>query len=246
MNYSTNIDYSGMIIKDIVASNFKAAHVFEKYGIDFCCKGNRMVKSACEEKGVDVTSLNNDLAGVGESAGSENLRFNDWDLNFLMQYIVNNHHSYVLSSVPKITEHLQKVVNAHGSKNPYIHEVAALFNQVADELMSHMRKEEQILFPLIKQLTDAEKSNEKPGNRAYMSVKNPISAMENEHESAGGALERIREITNNFTLPEGACPTFFLTYKELDEFEKDLHKHVFLENSILFPKAVKLEESILS
>jgi regulator of cell morphogenesis and NO signaling len=238
-------DFSKIKVKDVVTENFHAAELFEKLGIDFCCNGNRPLQEALDEKQISEAKFFEELNKVNISISSDNQRYAEWELNFLAQYIVNNHHTYVKNAIPEITAHLQKVYNAHANKYPYIAEVQNTFALVAEEMISHMMKEERILFPLIKYLTETQKFNEKPKTGGFGTIKNPIRQMEAEHVSAGGAMEKIRTLTNNYSLPEDACTTFQVTYKELDEFEKDLHKHVHLENNILFPRAIELEEELI-
>ncbi|HEX3073714.1 MAG TPA: iron-sulfur cluster repair di-iron protein [Ignavibacteriales bacterium] len=236
--------FDDMLIRDIVAANFHTSELFEKYGIDFCCKGNRPLNAACAEKGIDQESLINELQKImsQDFVGQED--YDKWDLTFLSQYITNFHHSYVRRSIPKITAHLEKVLNAHGSRHPYIKEVQDSFFAVAAELKNHMFKEENILFPAIKSMEEAEKEGERPASNGFGSIRNPINMMEREHTSAGNELSTMRELTGNYMPPADACPTFTLLYKELDEFEKDLHKHIHLENNILFPKAIELENTL--
>lgn len=250
MNTSTNnlhqtTSIESMIIKDIVLNNYKAAGVMEKYGIDFCCKGKRPLGEAIKEKRIDAGRFMSELRQTMDETENSGERVENWDLTFLFQYIVNNHHAYVRKSLPLITGHLEKINKVHGAKYHYLYEVLNEFKELADELSGHMQKEERILFPLIKYLVDSEKFNEKPKTDGFGTIKNPIMKMESEHSSAGTALENIRKLTDNFTLPEDACTTFELTYKELQEFEKDLHTHIHLENNILFPKAIMLEEKLL-
>jgi len=235
-----------LIVKDILKADIKTAHVFEKYGIDFCCKGNRPLKEACEEKNVPVEEILSEIKNLNVGAEQLPKRYDEWDLKFLSDYIINNHHSYVRTAIPQIRPHIEKVAFKHGNKYPFLKDVESLFNQVADELISHMHKEETILFHVIRYLEDCKRFDEKPRMSGFKTVKNPINAMEAEHTNAGGAMEKIRELTNNFTPPEGACNTFKLTYAELEEFEKDLHIHVHLENNILFPKAIALEEELVN
>ncbi len=232
-------------IKDIVTENFHTAELFEKYGIDFCCNGNRPLREALEEKKISYDKFFEELHKVNISVVSDNQRYSEWDLNFLTEYIVNNHHTYVKSAIPEITAHLQKVLNAHGPKYSYLAEVQNTFALVANEMKSHMIKEEKILFPIVKYLIVSQKFKEKPKTGGYGTIKNPIRQMEAEHVSAGGAMGKIRTLTNNYSLPEDACTTFQVTYKELNEFEKDLHKHVHLENNILFPRAIEFEEDLI-
>ena len=239
-------DFSKIKVKDVVTENFHAAELFEKLGIDFCCNGNRPLNVALEEKQISEIKFIEELSKVNQSVSSDTQRYAEWDLNFLIQYIVNNHHAYVKSAIPEITAHLQKVYNAHVEKHPYIAEVQNTFALVAEEMINHMMKEERILFPIVKYLTESQKFKEKPKTGGFGTIKNPIRQMEAEHVSAGGAMEKIRALTNNYSLPEDACTTFQVTYKELDEFERDLHKHVHLENNILFPRVIELEERLIN
>ncbi len=237
--------FESMIVKDIVLQNFKAAGVMEKYGIDFCCKGKRPLNEALSEKKINHDQFMNELQQTLKISTIDEERFEHWDLHFLSQYIVNNHHSYVRQSIPVIHEHLAKINNVHGYKYAYLQKILQEFYDIAGELIGHMQKEEKVLFPLIKYIEDSKRFNEKPKTEGYGTVKNPIKKMEAEHAGAGRGLENIRALTNNYYLPADACTTFKVTFSELDHFEKDLHKHVHLENNILFPKAIALEEELL-
>ncbi|MCF8260154.1 MAG: iron-sulfur cluster repair di-iron protein [Melioribacteraceae bacterium] len=236
---------NSVIIKDIIKKEIKTAHVFEKYGIDFCCGGNRLLEEVCAEKNLVVENILSELDKVLQAPTEKKQRFDSWELPFLMEYIINNHHAYVKEAIPLIQEHSTKVANKHGKNYPFMIEVKSLFDRVAKEMHEHMEKEEKIVFHIIKYLDDCRKFNETPKTGGFKTVKSPIQKMENEHSSAGNAMEQIKKLTNNFLPPEGACNTFRLTYSELEEFEKDLHIHVHLENNILFPKAIKLEEDLL-
>lgn len=241
------IDPNQVIVKDILTSNIKAAHVFEKYGIDFCCKGNRPLGEACAEKSVSIDTILTELKSIDDTddESTSEMRFETWDLKFLIDYIINNHHSYVRNAIDQMTPHIEKVALKHGNKYPELENAKSLFEDVAEEMISHMHKEETILFHIIRYLGDCQKFNERPKMSGFKTVKHPIDAMEAEHSNAGNAMEKIRNLTNNFTPPADACNTFKLTYKELEDFEKDLHIHVHLENNILFPKAIQLEEELI-
>jgi len=241
------IDPNQAIVKDFLTTNIKAAHVFEKHGIDFCCKGNRPLKEACDEKNVSVETILTELNNLENTEQTvDDNKYNDWSLRFLSEYIVNNHHAYVKNAVPQILPHLEKVAFKHGNKYPELVEVESLFKSVTDELFSHMEKEEKVLFHIVRYLEDCKRYDERPKMQGFKTVKNPIESMEAEHTNAGGAMEKIRNLTNNFTPPADACNTFKLTYKELEDFEKDLHIHVHLENNILFPKTIELENELLN
>lgn len=247
MSYKENIstEYKSSLIKDIVASNFKTAAIFERYGIDFCCKGNRTLETACTEKGVVLKDITEEIASVYSMIDESGNNYNEWELDYLIMYIVNTHHKYLVRAIPEMSRHVEKIASVHGNKHSYLKELETHFNTISRELLDHMQKEELVLFPLIKSMVEARRADNKVIKNP-LSVKNPIRVMEKEHDGAGSILENMRTITNNYELPADACNTFMVTYKELEAFEKDLHKHVFLENSILFPKAIQLEERLLS
>lgn len=243
---SNQIDPAATAVGEIVALDINSAKIFERYGIDFCCKGNRTLKSACEEKNIETDEILSELLKLTNRENIILERYENWELGFLIDYIINNHHTYVRNSTPQVILHLEKVVKKHGKKFKQLNEIQSLFNDVAAELFAHMQKEERILFHIIKYLEETDKFNEKPKTQGFKSIKFPIQAMESEHTNAGNSIERIRLLTNNFTPPEEACNTFKQTYNELEEFEKDLHIHIHLENNILFPKAIELENKLLN
>ena len=226
----------------IAAKDLRKAEIFKKYGLDFCCGGKKTVKQACAEKGLDVTKIEQELQQVDKNPTTGPLPYSDWSLDFLSDYIVNTHHSYVKKSLPEIRGYAAKVAKVHGSSHPELPAVQQLVEEVARELTSHMLKEEKVLFPYIKDLVAAN-NNEKPLQAAHFgTVQNPINMMEMEHEMVGRNLEEIRMLTDNYTLPDDACASYSLLFRMLDEFENDLHTHIHLENNILFPKALEVEK----
>lgn len=234
------------MLGQIVARNFRKAEVFKNHGIDFCCGGKKTLKQACIEKGLDLTKIQRELQTAGKDPGSRQLPYEDWSLDFLADYIVNTHHRYVKQALPSLRQHSTKVAHVHGTQHPELHRIAQLVEEINGELSSHLVKEEKILFPYIKELVAAIKNSSRPQARYFDSVQGPINMMEMEHDLAGKKLQEIKAITNNYALPAGACATYQLLYKLLDEFENDLYTHVHLENNILFPKALELEEKLRS
>lgn len=228
----------------IAAKDLRKAQVFKKYGLDFCCGGKKTVKEACAEKGLDVTKVEQELQQADRMPASRPLPYNDWSLDFLADYIVNTHHSYVKKNLPDIRAYADKVMRVHGNRHPELLRVNQLVQEVYNELMAHLVKEEQVLFPYVKELVAAQGGAATKHAAHFGTVQNPINMMEMEHEVVGKNLAEIREITNNFTLPEDACASYSLLYRMLDEFEEDLHLHVHLENNILFPQAIQLEKQI--
>lgn len=233
------VQWNNQSVGDVVKMNMHAAGIFESYGIDYCCGGRQSLAEACERGGVDAERLRAELEQLPD-AGAPNVA--DWDTPFLIDYIINTHHNYVRRMLPTIQAHAAKVAQVHGDNHPETRDVAAIFMEVKQELESHLMKEEQMLFPFIKQLTEAEKSGDAAASNG--SVQQPISVMEHEHDSAGLAFDRMRKLSGGFTPPEDACTTYQLLYRELDEFERDLHMHIHLENNVLHPRAIAREERL--
>ncbi len=239
-----NTEFSGLTLSEIVTLNFKAAAVFEKYDLDFCCGGKKPVSEACREKGLNSSEVFEELRSI-ENTGSRTDNYADWGADFLIDYIVNNHHAYINRMIPVLSAHTQKIASVHGKNHPELLKVAESFEKVYKELKQHMMKEEQILFPFVKQLATAKSSGRKTEAPYFGTVKNPIRMMEAEHQAAGDEMYEIRNLTGGYSIPEDACNTYSVTMQELKDFEEDLHKHIYLENFILFPKAIELEHELL-
>lgn len=230
-------------IGDIVAQNFHSAKVFENLGLDFCCGGKKSISDACNEKGLNTDYVISELSKIDEGSAAS-YHYANWELDFLVDYIINNHHSYVVNSSSTIMHHLQKVVEAHGQKHPELAEINRIFAELKEELSGHMEKEEKMLFPYIKRLCIASKNSLEISHPPFGKVENPVKVMEAEHESAGKMLAEINKLSSSYTPPAGACGTYKVLYAELKEFEQDLHVHVHIENNILFPRAVALENRL--
>lgn len=228
-------------VAEIVTYNIKTADVFKKHGIDFCCGGGISIKKACEKHNISYSELENELSNINNGI-SKAYNYDSWKLDFLVDHIENIHHTYVAENTPLVLQYSDKVAKVHGHHYKEVLEINKLFHAVAQELAAHMKKEELILFPFIKQLVKANKEGVKVKTPHFGTVNNPIAMMEDEHENAGDILKEIKQLSNNYTPPEGACNTFKALYAKLDEFEQDLHQHIHLENNILFPKAIALEQ----
>ena len=225
-------------LAQIVNENHKTAYVFEKYHLDFCCKGKRLLKQACDELNVPVEQVVAELENV-TSDSKVAVDFDKIPLSQLAQYIVLTHHDYVRKELPLIYSYLQKVASKHGDRHPEMLSVFNAFVELKEDMMKHMEKEETILFPRIKMVEFYSYENSDTQiDRSYLEA--PIAVMEQEHENAGELLSRMRDLTNNYTLPADACTTYRLTFAALQAFEMDLHQHIHLENNILFPKTIKL------
>jgi len=203
------------------------------------------VKEACAEKGIDVTRVEQELQNTDTIASSTRpLPYNEWELDFLADYIVNTHHSYVKKNLPDIVAYSNKVHGVHGGRHSELQKVNELVAAVNAGLTSHLVKEERVLFPYIKNLVAQRNKTQDFLQTPFGTVKEPINMMEMEHEAVSSYLTEIRKITNNYFIPEDACASYSLLYRMLPEFEDDLYTHIHLENNILFPKAIELEKSI--
>lgn len=225
-------------LAQIVNANYKTASVFEKYNLDFCCQGKRSLQQACTESKVPVEQIISELDNITMS-GDIGLDFSKMSLSQLVDYIVITHHAYVKQQMPSIFEYVQKVAFKHGQRHPEMLKVLETFAAVQKEMKEHMEKEELVLFPRIKALEKSITKNEQP-NRETSYLQSPITVLEGEHDHAGRLLEKIRDLTNNYTPPTDACTTYRLSLSSLQAFEFDLHHHVHLENNILFPTALSL------
>lgn len=235
---------SAVTLGEIVAKDLRYADVFNKYGLDFCCNGRKTLGDACAEKGVDSSKVENDLIElekeVSSGKGQRSLPFNDWNLDFLADYIVNTHHSYIRKVTPELQAYALKVAKVHGSHHPELLEINDLVQEVTREMAEHGVKEENTVFPMIKKLI-AQKNGSagKPEE-----VQQPIASLIEEHDALGAKVDKIRELSHEFEVPSDGCASYAFLYKTLREYEEDLHIHVHLENNILFPKAIALEKEV--
>lgn len=233
-------------LKELVTQNFQTAAVFEKYSLDFCCRGGKTIDEACREKNIDILTVLEDLSRLENMNPSAAGTFTAMEPDVLCNHIVETHHAYVTKMIPVLYAHTQKVAAVHGANHPEVIAIAKHFETVAIELQQHMKKEEQMLFPFIKALHAAVKKNEPVIHAPFGTVQNPIRMMEAEHQNAGDEMFEIRSLSNNYTPPTDGCTTYRITYQELQDFERDLHQHVHLENNILFPAAIRLEQAMNS
>ncbi|SFN73547.1 regulator of cell morphogenesis and NO signaling [Bizionia echini] len=229
-------------IGEFVADDFRTAAVFSNYGIDFCCKGHRTVEEVCNKNGVNPDELLNKLDAVLNSNSNNAIDYKSWPLDLLADYIEKTHHRYVEEKIPVLRQFLDKLCRVHGGNHPELFKINELFTGSAGELSAHMKKEELILFPFIKKMVKASLDGQAIEAPHFGTVENPIAMMMEEHDNEGERFRKIALITNNYTPPADACNTYKVTFAMLEEFEKDLHLHIHLENNILFPEAAKLEQ----
>jgi regulator of cell morphogenesis and NO signaling len=231
-------------VGEIARFNYKTVEIFEKLRIDFCCGGDISLEEACKRQKVNADEVLDSVRKlVGQNENDLN-RIHALPLDQLIDHIIEVHHSYVLETIPVLQRYLKKIADVHGENHPELAVVDDYFNQAAENLLNHMQKEEQILFPAIKEMVKAKAGKEEYAGSHCGTVQSPIYVMKQEHEAEGDRFEKMSVITNNYTIPADACNTYSYALQKLQEFEKDLHRHIHLENNILFPEAIKLEAEL--
>lgn len=226
----------------IVANNFRASRVLTSHHIDFCCGGGITLEEACKNKGVDLNQLIPELEETFLTPDS--VSYQGMELDELIDTIVNVHHSYVLVTIPALLAYLDKLCRVHGDRHPELHLINELFKEGSQALMAHMKKEEQVLFPYIKAMVESKSRGFSLSRPHFGDIENPIKVMEQEHSDEGARFQKIAELSDHYECPPDGCQTYKVAYAMLEEFEEDLHKHIHLENNILFPEARKLFKEI--
>jgi regulator of cell morphogenesis and NO signaling len=216
--------------------------VLDRFGIDYCCNGQQSVMSACSARGITPDEL---LAAIEmEPKPAGNTSRTDEDMSETMRFIVDTHHRYTKSALLMLPALSVKVRDAHGERRPELARVAELVQTLADDLVPHMLKEEQVLFPYVTALEKSLKEDTEAPTPFFGTVRNPVRMMMLEHETAGQVLAEMRTLTENYALPEDACTSYGLLFERLVELETDLHRHIHLENNILFPRALEAETRV--
>jgi regulator of cell morphogenesis and NO signaling len=220
----------------LVARDYRTAAVLESFAIDFCCGGRRSIHDACVEAGADPARLRQALDALPpHDAPDEDVT--RWPVDRLIDHILSKHHTYVRAELPAISKEVAKLASVHGTRHPELLRVAAVVEDLSRELHQHLIKEEHVLFPYIRELAAYVETRASP----FGTVDNPIRMMEREHVEAGQQLKTIRALTGDYTVPADGCATYKVAMRRLEAFERDLHRHIHLENNILFPSARALE-----
>jgi regulator of cell morphogenesis and NO signaling len=234
--------FENATVGEIVATDFRAAAIFDSFGIDFCCGGRRSLSDACRGASVDTARVVRALDELAQSTGGGE-DVTRWPLERLIDHIVTTHHAYVREALPRIVRYLTKLQEVHGERHPELARIVRVFAELEAELNQHLLKEEQVLFPYIRDLVEQDEQACGGFMSPFGTVENPIRMMEREHREAADALRIIRGLTRGYVAPDDGCTTYQVAMAELAQFEHDLHRHVHLENNVLFPRAVALERS---
>ena len=230
-------------VREVAVENPAATRVFERFGIDYCCGGNQALEQACQRAGVSFNEVIDSLDLEEETArAAKHVR--DWQsepLSELITHIKNTHHTYTREEIVRLAALLQKVCSVHGKNHAELFGIQETFGSLSQELMTHMMKEEMVLFPHIVRMEESVIQKEPVVPPPFGTVQNPVAMMMHEHDSAGEALRAMRQATAAYTPPSDACISYQMLYTALESFEKDLHQHIHLENNILFPRAIEME-----
>lgn len=230
-------DVATTTVGEVVADDFRTAQVFQKYGIDFCCGGKMTLEEACRQSDLNPATLLEEVAQVKEVEIDRSLNFGAWPLPFLADYIINTHHAYLNDNMEQIATYARKIASVHGDRHPETHEIARIFGKIVTDMAAHLREEEEVLFPAVRRIDAARKAGQAPEGKDLEIIRQTLATLNDEHEAIGEAMHTIHHLSNGYAIPVDACNTYMVTYQKLKEFEDDLHKHVHLENNILFPKA---------
>lgn len=232
-NTSSDIDRT---VGEIVAEDYRTAKVFEKYGVDYCCGGKISLADICLERQIDREQILGEIEAVKKTPIGRSENYAAWTNSFLVDYIVNTHHSYLQENLEQIAASTKKVAQVHGENHPEVKEIAAIFAKIVSDLTAHLREEEEVCFPAIKRVEEAGRLGRPAAVEDLETITRSLEKFDAEHDEVGEATHQIRRLAKDYALPADACNTFMVTYQKLREFEEDLHKHVHLENNILFPR----------
>jgi len=235
---------TAQLVRDLVLDKPASARVFEQFGIDYCCGGAQTLADACKAAGCSVEEVTAALKRPGEAASEKDWR--NVPLTELAQHIVDTHHAFTQAEISRLTGLIAKVVAAHAQNHPELPRLQMTFAGLAEELREHMRKEEEVLFPYIAEMEQAVRIRRQPPEPMFGTVQNPVAVMVMEHEASGQALKKICDITENYVVPADGCASYHALYQALPAFAADLHQHIHLENNILFPRAIELENDLAS
>lgn len=240
-NHEHSEEHSAKTLADMVTQRPQTARVFEKYNLDYCCGGKRSLSEACAELNIDPGEVEKALTDqIKDSPGADPINLAEATISELCDHIVDVHHTYMKAELPRLTELMARVKKKHGEKHPELEELQSTFLAMKAEMQDHTKKEEEVLFPMSKEL---ESANTMPAFHCG-TICNPLNVMETEHDQTADQLKKIRSLTNDFQVPSDACPSFIALLEGLALMEKDLHMHIHKENNILHEKIRKKEAAL--
>lgn len=234
-------------VSELVRKDYRTADVFRKWGINYCCGGGLPLAEACAVKGIDPQLVQQELDAAARSVllpGA--LAFDTWPIDFLVDYILYVHHAYLKQTLPALHQHLHAFVTAHEKKYPYLRSVAEVYNDLSAELVDHNNKEEERIFPYLKQVNSTFVRRETYGSLFVRNLGKPLEQeIGREHKRIAALLGQLRDVTGNYSFDEKACTNHQVIYHKLKELDNDLVQHKHLENNILYPRVLEMERSLL-
>ena len=245
LDLESNLNLNGTI-SEIVRSDYRTADVFKMHGINYCCSGSITLSEACENKELDLETMKKALIKATRNIQlSNSLQFNEWNIDFLIDYIVNVHHAYLKSTLPVLETALLLFVESHQKKYTEVSGVLRTFHELSEVLEVHTRQEEEVIFPYIKQLESIFRKKESYGNIFVRTLRKPLGNMEKDNIIIGELLQEMQAATSNFKPPANACTNHIVIFRKLREFRDDLVQHKHLENNILYPRVLEMELQML-
>lgn len=243
---SVRIDRDAFVT-DLVRQDYRTAAVFRKYGIEFCCSARFPLSVVCDNMGLNLDEIQDELAKATRPLQMPPaINFHEWDIDFLVDYILNVHHQYLRDRLPFIKEQMSRFVVEHEEKYPGIKELQERFNTLSAHMLPHLQQEEEVLFPYVRQIAHAYTDSEPYAGLLVRTLRKPMEdTMQREHDIVMETLVRIRQLTRNYTPPENACISHRVSFSLLRELDNDLAQHLYLENGILFPRAIAMERELL-
>lgn len=232
-------------IKEFVTYDYRTSDIFFKHGIDFCCNGNRSLKEVCEENNINIHYMLEKLNTILFTPNNNNMDFKSWPLDLLVDYIEKIHHTYIKEKIKVLLPALEKLCIEEGIDHPVIFEINTIFNDFMNELLPHMEKEELLLFPFIKEMVTTNNCIDTAERYNTENKENIIAIMQQEHKHEAANFHKISYLTHKYRAPLTASNSLRLTFVVLEEFERDLYKHIHLENNILFPRALAFAKELI-
>jgi len=233
-------------VSEIVRADYRAADVFKKHGINYCCSGQVMLQQACDMRKISYEEVVAELGMATRSMRLPNsLQFGEWKMDFLADYISNVHHAYLYNMLPDLGNRMSSFIEGHKKKFPVLLEMQCTFSELSRILLMHMPLEDEIIFPYIKQIEAARRRNEPYGHLFVRTLRKPLGEVEKVHEEISSLLKQLKVTSNDFNFPSNACTNHQVVYHKLREFYDDMVQHIHLENNILYPKVIETERQLL-
>ncbi len=234
-------------VTDIVAKDYRTSSVFIKYGIEYCCGGRMPLEKACEINGANIELVKKELDEATRNILLTNgIGFEDWTVDFLIEYVRNVHHAYLNKNLTQVSDILEKFAEGHQKKHTWIKDLVNNFRTLQDVMLPHLEEEEQVIFPYIRQIAHAYENREPYAALLVRTMRKPIeNMMTQEHEHVAHYIKRCRELTQNYTPPPAACISHKVCFSKLRELDDDLVQHSYLENNFIFPRAIAIEKELL-